>query len=69
MYDNMHGDNIVDAKQARLHNFKNTKYKLLRKNAEIWFNKTCRLRQIKPNYINIRINGQKQQDKKKTQAI
>jgi hypothetical protein len=31
---------IVDAKQARLHNsFKNTKCKLLRTNAAIWFNK------------------------------
>ena len=62
---------IVDAKQARLlNNFKNTKCKLLRTKAAIWFNKMCRIRQIKPNYINIRINGQKQQDKKKTtQAI
>jgi len=74
MYDNnMHGERIkiVDAKQARLHNsFKNTKCKLLRTNAAIWFNKMCRIRQIKPNYINIRVNGQKQQDKKTTtQAI
>jgi len=53
-----------------LTNFKNTKCKLLRTNAAIWFNKMCRIRQIKPNYINIRINGHKQQDKKTTtQAI
>jgi hypothetical protein len=74
MYDsNMHGERImiVEAKQARLlNNFKNTKCKLLRMNAAIWFNKMCRIRQIQPNYINIRINGQKQQDKKTTtQAI
>ena len=61
MYDNnMHGERIkvVNAKQARQHNnFKNTKCKLLRTNAAIWFNKMCRIRQIKSNYINIRING------------
>jgi len=70
---NMHGERIkiMDAKQARLlNNFKNTRCRLLRTNAAIWFNKMCRIRQIKPNYINIRINGQKQQDKKTTtQAI
>jgi hypothetical protein len=69
----MHGATvkIVDAKQARLHNsFKNTKCKLLRTNAAIWFNKMCRMKPVKPNYINIRINGQKQQDKRTTtQAI
>ena len=69
----MHGATvkIVDAKQARIHNsFKNTKYKLLRTSATIWFNKMCRIKQVKPNYINIKINGQKQQDRKTTaQAI
>jgi len=69
----MHGERIkvVNAKQARQHNnFKNTKCKLLRTNAAIWFNKMCRIRQIKPNYINISVNGQEQQDKKTTtQAI
>jgi len=65
----MHGATlkIVDAKQARLHNsFKNTKCKLLWTNAAIWFNKMCRIKQVKPNYINIRIKGQKQQDQRIT---
>jgi hypothetical protein len=69
----MHGDRIkiVDAKQARqLYNLKNTRGKLLRTNATIWFNKMCRMRQMKPNYINIKVNGQKQQDRRTTvQAI
>jgi hypothetical protein len=50
----MQGDRIkiVDDKQVRqLSNFKNTKGKLLRTNAAIWFNKMCRIIQIKPNYI------------------
>jgi hypothetical protein len=61
----------VNAKQARqLYNFKNTKSKLLRTNAAIWFNKMCRIRQLKPNYINTKINGQKQQERRTTaQAI
>jgi hypothetical protein len=66
----MHGAKvkIVNAKQARLHNsFKNIKCKLLRTDAAIWFNKMCK---IKPNYVNIKISGQKQQDRKTTtQAI
>jgi hypothetical protein len=69
----MHGATLkfVDAKQARQHNsFKNTKCKLLRTNAAILFNKMCGIKQVKPNYINIRINGQKQQHKRTTaQAI
>jgi hypothetical protein len=69
----MHGAKvkIVNAKQARLYNsFKNTKCKLLRTNAAIWFNKMCRINQVKSNYVNIKINGQKQQDRKTTaQAI
>jgi len=30
----------------------------------IWYNKMCKIKQMKPNYINIKINGQKLQDKK-----
>jgi hypothetical protein len=58
----MHGATIkiVSAQQARLNNnYKNTKLKLLKTNAAIWFNKICRDRQLKPNYINISINGRK----------
>jgi len=55
----------MNAPQAKIYNsFKNTKLKLLKTNAAIWFNKICKTKQIKPNYINIRINGKSQQDKK-----
>ena len=42
----MHGATIkiVDAQQARLYNnYKKTKCKLLRTNAAVWFNKTCKI--------------------------
>jgi hypothetical protein len=65
----MHGAtiNIIIAQQAKLcTNYKNTKLKLLKTNVAIWFNKMCRIKQLKPNYINIKINGRKPQDKKTT---
>jgi hypothetical protein len=63
----MHGEKarIMDAERASLlNNFKNTKGKLLKTSSAIWFNKICKIRQIKPNYVNIGIKGQKQQDKR-----
>jgi hypothetical protein len=46
---------------ARLYNsYKNITCKLLRTNAAIWFNKMCKIKQVKPNYINIKINNNKQ---------
>ena len=65
----MHGATIkiVNAQQASLNNiYKNTKLKLLKVNAAILFNKICRERQLKPNYISLKINGSKQQDKRTT---
>jgi len=66
----MHGATIriVNAQQAKLshNNYKNTKLKLLKANAAIWFNEMCKVKQLKPTYINIKINGQKPQDKKTT---
>jgi hypothetical protein len=65
----MHGMyvKITEAQQARLCNsYKNTKLKLLKTNAAIWFNKMCKIKHLKPNYINIKINGNKSQDKKIT---
>jgi len=65
----MHGVTIKigNAQLARINkNYKNTKLKLLKANAAIWFNKMCRAKRLKPNYINIRINGQTPQDKKTT---
>jgi hypothetical protein len=41
--------------------YKNTKEKLHRTNATIWFNKLCRSYHLKPNYIKITINGHTKQ--------
>jgi hypothetical protein len=65
----MHGATIkiINAQQARLNNtYKNTKLKLLKTNAAIWFNKICRDRQLKPKYISFKISGRKQKDKRTT---
>jgi len=57
----------MSAIQANIYNnFKNTKLKILKTNAAIWFNKTCKTKQIKPNYINIKISGRTHQDRKTT---
>ena len=56
----MHGTTIkiIDAQQAKLrNNYKNTKLKLLKTNAAIWFNKMFKINHLNPNYINIKING------------
>jgi DNA segregation ATPase FtsK/SpoIIIE-like protein len=55
------------AQQTNLsNNCKNTKLKLLKTNATIWFNKIYEVKQLKPNYINVKINGQRPQDKRTT---
>jgi len=47
---------ICVAKQAKLiFQYKKIKIKLYKTNAAIWFNKTCRIKQLTPNYIKIRI--------------
>jgi len=49
--------NIVNAQRAKLNNYyKNAKLKLLKTNAAMWFNKMCKIKQLKPNYISIKIN-------------
>jgi len=59
--------NITNAQQPKLNNnYNNTRLKLPKTNAVIWFNKMCKVKQLKPNYVNIKINGQKPQDKKTT---
>jgi hypothetical protein len=50
-------------RHKELYAFRNTKRKIYKTNAAIWFNKLCRERQITPGYICIKINGSKQQDK------
>jgi hypothetical protein len=59
--------NIIEAQQASLCNsYKNTELKLLKTNATMWFNKMCKTKHLKPNYINIKVNGKSSQDKKTT---
>jgi len=56
----MHGATIkaVSAQQTKLsNNYKNTRLKLLNTNAAIWFIKVCKVKQLKPNYINVKINS------------
>jgi len=63
----MHGATIkiINAQQARLNNiYKNTKLKLLKTNAVVWFDKICRDRQLKTKYISFKINGRKREDKR-----
>jgi hypothetical protein len=67
----MHGMNvkIVEAQQASLcNNYTNTKLKLLKTNAAIWFNKICKIKHLKPNYIYIKVNCKKSQDTKTTRG-
>ena len=49
---------FVSAQQARIvYKYRNTKEKLLRTNASIWFNKTCKAERLQPRYINMKVNG------------
>ena len=56
---------FINAKQAEyiyiyiyIYAYKNIKQKLHKTIAAIWFNKTCREKRLKPNYINIRLRRQ-----------
>ena len=57
----MHGRKnikLINAEQAKpVHQYKDTKIKLYKNNAAIWYNKTCRTRQITPTYANIKMKG------------
>ena len=55
---------LVQAKLSTIN--KNTKLRLLKTNTTVWFNKICRIKHLKPKYINIKINGRKPQDKRTT---
>jgi len=53
---------FINAKQAgEVYEYRNTKQKLYRTIAAIWYNKSCRDRNIKPNYVNIRIKRNNKQ--------
>jgi hypothetical protein len=55
---------FINAKQAgEVYEYKNTKQKLHRTIAAIWYNKSGRDRNIKPNYVSIRIKGNNKQCK------
>jgi len=64
----MHGPlniKFIDAKQTKeTYWYKNIKRKLYKANPAIWYNKVCRQKQLTPNYISIRINGNNQQCQK-----
>jgi hypothetical protein len=57
----MHGQQnikFITAQKARqIYKYKNIKEKLHKTNAAIWFNKTCKHKQLTPNYISIKIKG------------
>jgi len=41
----------------QVHRYKNTNIKLYKNNAAIWYNKTCRTKQLIPTCVNIKVNG------------
>jgi hypothetical protein len=53
----MHGSiniKFINVKKAiDIHAYKNTKRKLYKTNAAIWFNKTCRNKELTPNYTRV----------------
>jgi hypothetical protein len=53
------------AKQAKqTYKHKNIKIKLYKNSAAIWYNKICRMKQITPGCISIKVNGNNQKSKK-----
>ena len=59
---------IINAQQAKTYNnFKNTKMKLLKVNAAIWFNKVCKTKGLQPTYISLKTNGKTTRNHKTTQ--
>ena len=57
----MHGENNIKCINAQpaglIYKYHNIKQKLQRANASILFNKVCRVKQLQPIYVNIRVNG------------
>ena len=41
----------------QVHQYKNTKIKLYKSNVAFWYNKICRIKQLIPTYVNIRVKG------------
>jgi hypothetical protein len=69
----MHGQpsiKICTAKQAKqMFRYKRIKIKLYKNNAAIWYNKTHRIKQLTPNYINIRVNGNNTKSQKNKKFV
>jgi len=61
----MHGSmniKFINAKQAiDIHAYKNTRRKLYKTNTAIWFNKTCRDKELTLNHVRIKINSNDRQ--------
>jgi hypothetical protein len=57
----MHGQKNIKlciAEQAKwVYQYKNSKIKLYKNNAAIWYNNTCTARQLTPTYAKIKIKG------------
>jgi len=68
----MHGHTkvkFINAKQAKeAHQYRNTKEKLYKTNAAISYNKSCREKQLTPNYTSVKINGKNSQCQKTIKA-
>jgi hypothetical protein len=60
----MHGINTKSSSPQQAKStvqYRNTKLKLLKMNAAVWFNKMCQSKQLTPKYISIKVNGHNQQ--------
>jgi hypothetical protein len=68
----MHGPKnvkFINTQQAKqIYQYKNIKEKLYKTNAAIWYNTTCRQKQLTPSYISIKINGNNPQCRKTIKA-
>jgi hypothetical protein len=60
---------FVSAQQAKqIYQYRNTKEKLHKTNAAVWFNKACKYKQLTPNYISVKIKGNNPQYRKTIKA-
>jgi hypothetical protein len=58
----MNNSKFINARQAKeIYQYKNIKEKLHKINAAIWYKKICKLQQLTPKYILIKVNGHKKQ--------
>ena len=57
-YTEIHGQqNVIICVAKQVHQYKNTKIRLHKCNVAIWHNKTYRIKQLIPTYVNIRVNS------------